>query len=456
MPASPSAAGALRRRLILAAAGVTLILAVLLVVVVQVVLERTSSQAVDRVLSDRAAAVVADTGALDGRLVVPVGELGPGTVVYDEGGTLVAGTVPPAQQAEFGALAGASRIQVRHDVGGYQLLAVPFETSGGAERQRAVAGVVVVSESLTAYEDQERAALAVCVAAGLLLVLLTTACAAWASRRALAPVAAMARTAEEWSSHHLDHRFGLGEPTDEIRALGHTLDRLLDRVAQAITDEQRLTSELAHELRTPLTALQTTVELISYREDLDEELRADVAELMASCRTMGATITGLLDLARSHARSPGGADRRGQSQLLAVLAEAMRQVEDPSRIDLLTVPELTVGVPTDLAVRALGPVLENALRHGQRVAVHAHVVGSHVAVAISDDGPGVAPHVAEVIFDVGSTTHAGGSGLGLALARRIARSVGGDVLLESGTGTQTDPAASGSGRGATFTILLPT
>lgn len=84
----------------------------------------------------------------------------------------------------------------------------------------------------------------------------------------------MAERAADWSEHDLSHRFGLGPPTNELAALGETLDHLLDRVAMAIRSEQRLTSELAHELRTPLTAIQGSADLALLRGVKDEALNS--------------------------------------------------------------------------------------------------------------------------------------------------------------------------------------
>ena len=75
----------------------------------------------------------------------------------------------------------------------------------------------------------------------------------------------MAERAADWSEHDLTHRFDLGPPTNELAALGETLDHLLDRVASAILSEQRLTAELAHELRTPLTSIQGSADLALLR-----------------------------------------------------------------------------------------------------------------------------------------------------------------------------------------------
>jgi two-component system, OmpR family, sensor kinase len=249
--------------------------------------------------------------------------------------------------------------------------------------------------------------------------------AAWVSRRALRPVVDMAGTASEWSEHDLGRRFALGAPTNEITALAGTLDGLLDKVSSAILSEQRLTSELAHELRTPLTAVQGTAGLIALRPDLDENLREDVEEILAGTRRMSETITGLLELARSTSGVAGAS----VANLRTVLGHVVQN--HPSVT--LDITDVTVGMPSSLVERAIGPIVENAVRVADHVTIHlVPTRPGFVAVAVDDDGPGVDPEDRERIFEAGHTAgdHRG-SGLGLPLARRIARSAGGDVTLES-------------------------
>ncbi|CAB4685853.1 MAG: HAMP domain-containing protein [Actinobacteria bacterium] len=430
--------GSFRRQLMVATFVLGSLVALALVAVVQVVLEDTSGNAVARVLEDRADDVTSSTdiSSPGSSLVVPDADLDPGVAVYDASGALVAGTVPPSQAEAFAELSTTDSPATRTLEDAYQVQGEPFVTAAGTR------GVVVLSEPLAPYENDERYALVVSVAAGALIVLLATALAGWASRRALAPVAAMAATAEEWSEHDLDRRFDLGAPTNEIRVLGRTLDALLARVAGTILAEQRLTAELAHELRSPLTAAQATADLMAMRTDLDDQLREDVADIQEACRVMAATVTGLLDLARSQSSGSTGAT----CELGAVLAEVRRSVPGGERIEVDVHEEVLLDLPHDLAARALSPVLENATRLAAHVRVRAEQASDRTDVVVQDDGPGLDDGVDE-LFVPGHST-GGGSGLGLALARRIARSVGGDVSAH--------PDRPGLGpTGATFVVTLP-
>lgn len=429
--------GAFRRRIMISTAAFGSAVAIILVIVVQVALTRTSSNAVTSLLDDRADAVISSVDAATSgpQLEVPDARVDVGVAVYDRAGDLVAGTVPPSQARFFDELS-STPVTKRVRLGDtYEILGQPFTTSAGAH------GVVVISERLQPYQENVHYALAVSIAAGGVIVVVATALAAWASRRALAPVVQMARTAENWSEHDLDSRFDLGPPTNEIRALGHTLDALLERVSQVITDEQRLTSELAHELRTPLTAVQATTDVIAMRDDLDPELRQDLFDIGQSCRDMASTITGLLDLARSQATGAG----RPDADLAAVVESVLRDLDCAADVTVDLDPGVRAAVPPELAARSISPVIGNAARFADHVRISLTSHGQWLDLRVADDGPGIAAENADMIFDPGHSG-GGGSGLGLALSRRVARSVGGDVRLDR---EYVAPA------GAVFVITLP-
>jgi signal transduction histidine kinase len=414
--------GSFRRQLVVLTAVVTAVAAVLLGVLVQLVLAWTSTNAVEQVLRDRADAVIAsvDGASTGATLSVPDADLVAGVAVYDADGTLVAGSAPSALSAIYAELSRAREPTTTPEIDDTERVrAQPFTLRSGAS------GVVVVAERLAPYEQAEHWALVVSAATGLLAVGASALLAAWVSRRALRPVVAMATTASQWSERDLARRFDLGPATNEFTALGATLDSLLDQVSAAIRSEQRLTSELAHELRTPLTAVQGTAELLLLRDGLDPSLREDLEEVLAGTRRMAATISGLLELARS-------TSGLGQAAVCDLRAALHQVVDQHPGVSVDVADGVLVALPESLVARAVGPVVDNAVRHARGVRVGlAPARPGCVGVAVDDDGPGVDPEESELIFEAGHTRgdHAG-SGLGLPLARRIARSAGGDVRLE--------------------------
>jgi signal transduction histidine kinase len=104
-----------------------------------------------------------------------------------------------------------------------------------------------------------------------------------------------------------------------------------------------------------------------------------------------------------------------------------------------------IAGPREVLVRALSPLVDNAVRHARStVELRAQDGRHHVTICVVDDGAGVDPEVREGVFDTG-TSGAGGTGLGLAIARRVTSSLGGTITV----------APTPPGRGAVFVVRVP-
>ncbi len=415
--------GSFRRQLVVLTACVTAFAMLLLTVVLQLILADLSRSNVDRVLEDRADAVVSSAiSATTGQeLVVPAAALDVGVVVYDELRQPVVGLPTRGLRSAYDGLGRVRSTRYDDPNKSFRLVAEPFTTTTG------VRGVVVVSERLAPYEEAESYALIVSLVTGLLATAAAASLAAWVSSRALRPVATLTSTAADWSEHDLSRRFGLGPPTNEITALAAVLDTLLDKVSAAIRGEQRLTSELAHELRTPLTAVLGAADLSLMQDDLSPQARENLEEVAAGARRMSTTITTMLDLARSESAMLDAAS----CELTEVVAEVVEAVPAGDVRIEVELPDQRIGAPHAIVHRALAPVVENAVRFARsRVRISSDTShASFVLVTVDDDGPGVSSGVDD-IFVPGTTSYGGsGAGLGLAIARRMTRSIGGDVEL---------------------------
>jgi two-component system OmpR family sensor kinase len=303
-------------------------------------------------------------------------------------------------------------------------------------------GTVVTGLSVRAYEDSQRTALLGSLALALVTLALVGLGVRWLLRSALRPVARMTEQASAWSAHDLDRRFGLGEPHDELTQLAATLDGLLDRIAASLRHERRFSAELSHELRTPLArviaeaelALRRDREPAKYREALESVLRS-ARQLARIVETLVAAAQHEVDVTRGTADAYAVAT--GAVEAVSELAEQRNlrlAAEEPAAA-------LRLGVDGQLAERVLQPILENACRYGTtwaRVRISRH--GARVLYLVEDDGPGVTPDELELIFEPGIRGSAGepngtvGAGLGLALARRLARAAAGDVTVNGGEG----------------------
>ena len=276
-------------------------------------------------------------------------------------------------------------------------------------------GVVVVGVSMDPYRHTERLAIAFTVILDAFILIAGALLARRAVGAALRPVAEMTDRAAEWSEHDLHRRFALGPPRDELTALAATLDGLLGRVDAALRHEQRFSAEMAHELRTPLAGVRAEAEL-ALRWGASE--RAALEAVLAGTQRMESVIDTLLAAARSDAV-------RGTSDAVAV---ARRAAQAPGARGHAPQEPRPVGAGEDVVAGALQPLLENAVRHAARdVEIRLSTDDAGIVIAVVDDGTGIARSDAERIFDPG-VSGAGGAGLGLPLARRLARAAGGDAV----------------------------
>jgi signal transduction histidine kinase len=404
---------------------------------IQFLLGYTAQRDIRQVLDDRSEATInVIEQASTEQLTVPPDTLEPGMLVYDSTGTVVAGTIEHDVRDAAADLAKTDRVRsVQGPQDEERLLGTPFTTPSGDS------GVLVVSQETGPYERSEFYALLATIFLGLLVIAVTALIALRVTRQALAPVAQMAERASEWSELDLTHRFDLGPPTNELAALGETLDHLLDRVASAILSEQRLTSELAHELRTPLTAIQGSADLALLRGVADPAARRDLEQISASAREMAGVITTLLEIARGGAA--GGLDRT--CRLADVLPALTGPVPDRIEVEDRTKgSSARIAAPGGLVVRAVAPIVDNAVRHALgRISFEARDLTDHVQLVVTDDGPGVAAELRDQLFQPGVSNVSGGAGLGLGIARRVARSFGGDIDIEPRS------------EGAAFVVTLP-
>ena len=310
-------------------------------------------------------------------------------------------------------------------------------------------GTVVAGVSVSPYEATRGAALIASIVFGVLVLIVVAILVRWLVTASLKPVVRMTRQAAEWSDNDLDQRFALGPPHDELTELAATLDGLLDRVAASLRHERRFSAELSHELRTPLARVLAESELALRRDREPEEYREALEVVRRSADQLSRTIDALLAAARFEAGGDVGLANAGE--VAASAAAACAGLAASREVAVEVVPDagaLRIGVDPDLAERILQPVVENACRYGSsRVRVDVARENSSVVFAIVDDGPGVADDERERIFEPGvrgqGANGSAGAGLGLALSRRLARTVHGDVYAEQ------------SETGGRFLIRLP-
>ena len=360
--------------------------------------------------------------------------------------------VPPIPSAEADAL--VDRIVTTPAVDGslaYRMLV-----------QRATGGALVVTAApLDAAEAAVDRLVQILLGGGAVALAAATLASWWLIRRGLRPVDRMVDTAAAIAAGDLSRRVPAGDPRSELGRLGGALNEMLGQIEAAVraksASEERLrrfVADAAHELRTPLTSLRGYAEL--YRQGAlpdGPSVANAMGRIEAEGERMARLVEDLLLLARLD-------QQRGLEtqpvDLVAVVREAIADfgAAAPDR-------PLTTDLPDAVTVRGDRPrlrqVLDNLLANARthtppgtpvHVAVARH--GGQVAVAVRDEGPGIAPADQARVFerfwraDPARVRSRGGSGLGLAIVASLVRAHGGTVDV-----------ASQPGRGATFTVRLP-
>jgi signal transduction histidine kinase len=261
----------------------------------------------------------------------------------------------------------------------------------------------------------------------------------------------MSDQATQWSAVVSDERFGAADHPAELARLGAALDTLLDRIRTVLRHEQRLTGELSHELRTPLTRIVMELDWWRARPRTDAETRATHEVITEAAHSMRTICDTLLNDARDNALNPVTVP--GTTDVVPVLGRLLRHLGTPDGVETSVEagdPVLEAGVAPALLERILSPLLANAVRYARSsVTVRPHHAPGAVRIDVTDDGPGVPQAFLDELFQPGRRADSGdghdGAGLGLPLARRLARAVGGEVSH--------DPAHA---PGARFTVSLPT
>jgi two-component system OmpR family sensor kinase len=234
----------------------------------------------------------------------------------------------------------------------------------------------------------------------------------------------------------------LEEPAlpDEVRPMVAQLNDLLARLADAIETQKRFTADAAHELRTPLSALQLQLQVLERARTPDDQREA-LAQLKAGALRANRLVEQLLTLARiepDSAHSPAAAvklDRLAQKCVAEIepLAAAKRMELRLGRIE----PVEALG-HEEMLRTLLDNLVENAIRYtpaGGQVSVDAYADDGVPMLAVTDNGPGIAPKEREHVFDRFyrvAGTGVPGSGLGLAIVKGIAGLHGARVELGDG------------------------
>lgn len=298
-----------------------------------------------------------------------------------------------------------------NNIGGGQLL-IEIQLSDGDVMEVLVPHVRLTFGSSFAY-----------VVAQLGLALVLFGLAIWFMRRELVPIEHLGVAADALGKGRDVPDFAFSGGTREVRNAATAFHTMRIRLRRSIQQRTEMLAGVSHDLRTPLTRMKLSLALLPESPET-KELADDVADMQRM-------IEGYLAFARGEGdEEPVLTDL---SELLEDVAAGVRR--DNAGLDLGWNGDMTVELRPVAMKRCLTNIVSNALRYANHVKVEAVRGRTSIEVTVDDNGPGIPPDKYEDVFrpfyrlDESRNADTGGVGLGLSIARDVARSHGGDVTL---------------------------
>lgn len=282
------------------------------------------------------------------------------------------------------------------------------------------------------------------------------------SRSFRAGVARLVEGAERLSRGDLTSRIGNVEGGPELNRLAATLDAMGQRLEATIEAEQKavavrddLITAVSHDLRTPLSGLRAMVEAIDDRVvDDTETFRRYAAEMKLSLAALIALVDDLFELIQLDAGAiRAETDRATVNEVVdSVLAACGGQAVEKGVTVETSIGTVQGELLSPRLTRALQNLVQNAIRHTPAdgtVRIYGQRERASIEVAVEDTGEGIPEDALERVFEPfwrgDSSRSEKGSGLGLAVAKRIVEAVGGNVIVRSRLG-----------EGSRFSVVVPT
>lgn len=268
----------------------------------------------------------------------------------------------------------------------------------------------------------------------------------WIAHRAATPLKAITRQAKKISAPDLHQRLAAPISQDSIGRLTVVLNEMFDRLERSFEQVTRFTSDASHELKTPIALMRAQLETMLDSKAITPRQRQLLSDLIEQCSQLSQIVDGLLFLSRADDRRL--AIEQGPVDLVALVHELREDAEILAAQARLT---LRCQLPAQLVVigdarllrRAVMNLIDNAIKYNRAagiVVLTASTNGKNAVLAVRNTGPSIALAAREKVFerfyrsDFSHSKEKGGHGLGLSIAREIARAHRGDVsLLRSDT-----------------------
>lgn len=336
------------------------------------------------------------------------------------------------------------------------LHAVPLDTDVRMVEARTADGhLVQVGESLARDQGLVRR-YRTTVGAVLVAMLGIGTCLGWVlTRSALSGVERVTLAALRIGNDDLTLRVPARQAGEEINRLAGAFNDMLDRIERLVRELRQVTGDIAHDLRSPLTRVRVAAESVLSKTPEGPDSRALAATVIEECDRLVTMIDTMLEITQAEAGSAPMVS--GPVDLTALVHDAVElfvPMAENRHLSLAAeVPPAPVVVQGSLPrlQRVVANLVDNALKYtpaGGRVTVGLSPSAAGATIRVADTGPGIPPAQCQRVFDRyfrgDASRSTPGNGLGLPLARALARAHGGEIRVESVVG-----------KGSTFTVWLP-
>ena len=242
-------------------------------------------------------------------------------------------------------------------------------------------------------------------------------------RRITKPMAALANAAE---------RAGRGEAVQplpevgpiDVRQTTAAFNDMHERLRRFVDDRTRMLAAMSHDLRTPITTLRLRAEFIE-----DEEIKGKILETLEDMQRM-------TEATLAFVREEASVEPTRLVDLTALIESISADLVDLGHdVAFMSTERVIYACRPSSIKRALGNLIENAIRYGSKASVELVESDDMTIITIDDEGPGIPEEKVERMFepfvrlDDSRNEETGGIGLGLAIARSIVRSHGGEIEL---------------------------
>jgi len=261
----------------------------------------------------------------------------------------------------------------------------------------------------------------------------------WVARQALGPVEAIREAAATISIHNLSQRLPEPAARDEIAGLVEVLNRTLDRLQSSFEQSIRFSADASHQLKTPISVLRAGIEEMLTDPSTPRKHRGRSEALLHQTHQLTSIAENLLLLARADAgRLALQPCRFNLREVLDGMCDDTRALAEPNGLMVKTEVASELPVIADRASTALiaQNLVENAVKFNQpggTIRIAARRMDGEVEVTIGNNGDGIPEDRCASIFErfyrARCDNRIEGQGLGLSIARELARARGGDVSL---------------------------